>query len=119
MFKEALGTVVWVAWDGCSQPQQELSIKSQKDTVRREGRFGCGDSSYDQLDRHVGGEYCVANFSPFVLVMEGNPDWHFSWDWQCLTQMWTDWVSIFLLFLHEVREVCPNCLHYELQVVKP
>lgn len=30
--------------------------------------------------RHVGGEYCVVNFSPFVLVMEGDPDQHFSWD---------------------------------------
>lgn len=47
MFKEALGTVVWVAWDSYSQFQQELSINSQKDTVRRKGRSGCGDSSYD------------------------------------------------------------------------
>lgn len=28
--------------------------------------------------RHVRGEYCVINFSPFVLVMEDGPDQNFS-----------------------------------------
>lgn len=37
--------------------------------------------------RHVRGEYCVINFSPFVLVMEDGPDQNFSWDWGCLTKM--------------------------------
>lgn len=35
--------------------------------------------------RCVGGEYCVVNCSPFVLVMEDDPDQNFFWDWGCLT----------------------------------
>lgn len=31
------------------------------------------------------GEYCVVNFSLFVLVMEDDLDQNFSWDWGCLT----------------------------------